>query len=1074
MLSMVNRSFTILLVMRGWNGRKVMKPAMATEYIPSPKKNKQKSSPRKRHNKKTGRERDLYRKNYFHACESLLTLILEKRQGKTAILSLKKSGPELPELLNQFSAGIAGTGLAVIFSVVCKVVGGRTPFCASKLLNTGFGFGLVWLSWYENDRERLSQTAHIVWKLEMGLADKLNVGAVMLQKAFGLVDLMLWQLTWLITSGRKGLKEAQQQGFSAVVELKDIAIRKGLKEAQQQGFSAVQPRSDAQTVVESNIIKGNMDHPSPQSIEGGGGIRLPIDNKLSDNWGSGGTDTIFEPQRDSSSAEPGSSRTTVNAPEKKLTLFALQVAVLEKMATGLGTMGFIWATVVLLGGYAIKLSKIDFWIITIILLIEGARIFSRSHELEWQHQSTWTIADASIHSFRALKSSSHLIVRAMKGIRGSISKHQSRELKEKTNDERPSNRSTRTWISSEVPLLPYASRFFLSRNISKLFYWLQLLSALACITLSVVRLLQLSHGNAIEPSPENRNHKSALIVFYGLALAESFLSLLEKAYWEWTITYRKLLEEVNNECDLRSSGMISIQRFFYDAYSECINGSIFDGLKLDLVSFATELLASDSSDEQLIGARILQKFSTNRQFSDDTLQKIGTSTLVIERLVEMLYWKNPQEAEIRQAAANIVSKLAGKKQNSLRVAGIPGAMESIASLLYTQRSSEGASDEILEKKIVYDRENYEFSVFNQLGLTILKKLARDNDNCEKIGNTRGLLPKIIDFTHTGERLLKNSHDRDNRILAVKRSLQALKLLARTSGTVGKQLRQEIMEIVFTVSNIREILKHGEAYPMLQNLGIEILTSLAFEEEAREKIGSTGGIIKELLRIFFLERNPEDQYHVRVAAGEAITMLAMENDRNCSRILNQEVLTKLMGALKDSALRINSARILRNLLTYAGQDCFVQLKEVSAAAPTVLKAIMSEENKLQEVMLGLAIQVFRFMTPQEASIALNQNGIDEGKLAMKLLKILKLYQYPLAKVPRIRRFAIELAIWMMTNNKATVRTFKVLGMEEELEILRETTSEIESFNIFSGTVGLCRHDIAIHSLVDNALELLADG
>ncbi|XP_042476680.1 uncharacterized protein LOC122058193 isoform X3 [Macadamia integrifolia] len=118
--------------------------------IPSPEKNKQKSSPRKRHNKKSGRGRDLYRKNYLHACEILLTLILEKRRGKNVILSLKKSGPELAELLNQFSAGIAGTGLAVIFSVVCKVVGGRATFCASKLLNSGIGFGLVWLSWSVN------------------------------------------------------------------------------------------------------------------------------------------------------------------------------------------------------------------------------------------------------------------------------------------------------------------------------------------------------------------------------------------------------------------------------------------------------------------------------------------------------------------------------------------------------------------------------------------------------------------------------------------------------------------------------------------------------------------------------------------------------------------------------------------------------------------------------------------------------------------------------------------------------------------------------------------------------------
>ncbi|KAJ4951505.1 hypothetical protein NE237_028337 [Protea cynaroides] len=160
----------------------------------------------------------------------------------------------------------------------------------------------------------------------------------------------------------------------------------------------------------------------------------------------------------------------------------------------------------------------------------------------------------------------------------------------------------------------------------------------------------------------------------------------------------------------------------------------------------------------------------------------------------MLNWKNPQEAEIRLAVAESLSKLAGKKQNSLRVAGIPGAMEFISSLLNTQRSSNGASDETLEGESVNDQQN-EFSAFNQLGLSILKKLARDHDNCEKIGNTRGLLPKIIDFSCTGERLFRNSHDKYSRILAAKKSLRMLKLLARTSGTAGKHLRQDIVEIV---------------------------------------------------------------------------------------------------------------------------------------------------------------------------------------------------------------------------------------------------------------------------------------
>lgn len=135
-------------------------------------------------------------------------------------------------------------------------------------------------------------------------------------------------------------------------------------------------------------------------------VRLQISETGSGN-------TMFEPRanitmRESSNVDFASPmKPAVRAPEKKLTLFALRLAVLEKAATGLGTLGFIWATVVLLGGFAITLDKTDFWFITIILLIEGTRIFSRSHELEWQHQATWSIADAGLNSFRALRASSH-------------------------------------------------------------------------------------------------------------------------------------------------------------------------------------------------------------------------------------------------------------------------------------------------------------------------------------------------------------------------------------------------------------------------------------------------------------------------------------------------------------------------------------------------------------------------------------------------------------------------------------------------------------------------------------------
>ncbi|GAU30720.1 hypothetical protein TSUD_39440 [Trifolium subterraneum] len=119
----------------------------STLAVPLKRPEKVKSKPSQKKNKKVARERDLFKKNYVHACESLLFLMADKRHHReTAILSLKKSGPELSELLTQFSVGIAGTGLAVVLSVICKLACGRVPFCASKVFNTGLGFGLVWLS----------------------------------------------------------------------------------------------------------------------------------------------------------------------------------------------------------------------------------------------------------------------------------------------------------------------------------------------------------------------------------------------------------------------------------------------------------------------------------------------------------------------------------------------------------------------------------------------------------------------------------------------------------------------------------------------------------------------------------------------------------------------------------------------------------------------------------------------------------------------------------------------------------------------------------------------------------------
>ncbi|KAE8812939.1 hypothetical protein D1007_10035 [Hordeum vulgare] len=62
--------------------------------------------------------------------------------------------------------------------------------------------------------------------------------------------------------------------------------------------------------------------------------------------------------------------------EKWLNYFARYIALLERVGNGLGTLAFIWGTVVVLGGFS-EFLGMDFWITTVIVFLEAFREFSR-------------------------------------------------------------------------------------------------------------------------------------------------------------------------------------------------------------------------------------------------------------------------------------------------------------------------------------------------------------------------------------------------------------------------------------------------------------------------------------------------------------------------------------------------------------------------------------------------------------------------------------------------------------------------------------------------------------------------
>ncbi|TVU31125.1 hypothetical protein EJB05_22796, partial [Eragrostis curvula] len=494
---------------------------------------------------------------------------------------------------------------------------------------------------------------------------------------------------------------------------------------------------------------------------------------------------------------------------------------------------------------------------------------------------------------------------------------------------------------------------FVSRKIGRLLNWLQVLSALACVALSFMRLWKRDFG----AGDGTKNKRPALLLFYTLTLLEASLFLREKAYWSWKLSFRQLLHEVSADCELGAYGPTSLTRFFYDAYSRCLAGSIFDGIKMDLVAFAEDLIQSDFLDEQLIGARILQQFAATDAAA---LWEVGASPRSIDSLIEMITWKRPDEEEVRRCAAEVVAKLASRRQNALRVSAIPGAIESIMSLLHTAPlPRDGAYDHL---------------PFNLLGLLILKRLAEDHDNCGKIGTTRGLLAKIIDFTRAPPTLLRDPHAAESQVRAVKRALQLVKMLVSATGSTGKALRQEVAENVFSVSHLRGVLQHGGRgqHRELRKLAIDVLTGLAMEDTGKVAIVSTGGVIKLLLSVF---AGAEDR-DLGCEAGEALAILALESKAGCSAILkaHHDVLGRILPALQviGDARRLNAARrALRNLCAYSGEEHRDSLRAVTEELPAALNATLApESDKILETSIGLTSEICRFIDGERFSAELS--------------------------------------------------------------------------------------------------------
>ncbi|KAG6557506.1 hypothetical protein Mapa_000780 [Marchantia paleacea] len=841
-------------------------------------------------------------------------------------------------------------------------------------------------------------------------------------------------------------------------------------------------------------------------------------------------------------------RSNAKAPEQRITIFALRMAIIEKAASRLGTLSFLWATVVILGGFATTVNQLDFGIVTIIILAESSRIFSRSHELEWQRLSVRSHESIGQRFLRAASTSfQHNITFAknckkrLKKCIGSVeaadtvghpptsgapdqgptstSTSAATATRRRSSKKKSSSCKTtavadqaRIWNAPSIQLVPYTNHLLTSKRISRLLYAVQIVSALGTIGLAVWRLYvhdYFYNPNNDQPMPPNIT--VSMSVFYALSIAEALLFLLEKFLWELRIRHSKILDRVNEEAGLGPENLESVKQFFYDVYSACLKGSVFDGLEMDLVSFAIEWLQEEDYKQQLGGARLLNRIvsvdgkARCDYFAADCLRRLGTAPGIIERLVEMLSWNSKKDEPLLVEVAGIVCRLVACNRNASRIVAIPGSVDGIISLLLPH-----------EYPSPDDKNHYKTAkAYLELrlnGLRILKYLCFDHNNSAKIGKTRGILSILILFCEV--RNEKSFTDSVNSVFlkyhlkTYKKSLQILALLASATNTSGGLLRRRIADVVSGLKNLRDIIQFGDNQPELQKISVEIVYHLALDEGVRITIGSTGGVISNLFNLFASYNDIKDLAHNELTenvakrqeasemAGKALSRIILQNEKNTLKTTTlvsengEPFLEVIMHSLSKPLEGLTACAASRDIATCSAQilrsvfesvEASLKEKLAKECVPLVMQNIAMRQidgrSTLYESYLGLAPKVLERLDQEAYLQAINQ--INKQEWMDQLYQNLR-HTPTTNKYPSIRRYTIELlyviaerdvphlSFYNVIQAKKTANGIKIC---DELHRTADSISEVENFCLFSGLIGYTRHHEEMEDLVARVIKIM---
>ncbi|EAZ12159.1 hypothetical protein OsJ_02040 [Oryza sativa Japonica Group] len=642
----------------------------------------------------------------------------------------------------------------------------------------------------------------------------------------------------------------------------------------------------------------------------------------------------------------------------------------------------------------------------------------------------------------------------------------------------------------------YAKRcscgFFLAKLLLMGFALVLYSAAVASVVLAALRLSKQDYVDpADQGSSDHKSIKGSLNLFYGLVLVQGASDLLAQAMF--TVADIQLVLKITEAYQLGPLGKQMVSHYMLVTYLRCSGGNVREAMNMDLVSFAMELVRSNSIADRLVGVGVLDSILRVPKYRALALMRLRASADTVGGVVSMLGLTNNTRKEVntRGHAAGVILELS----RDLLLESFPAMLPIVSSLIVAADNSGNDVTVSME--------------FTWFGVKILNKIMDNPDNCNKVADADGqVIASIVNLTAvTGDdrslSIVSSSAVRDEEIIL--EAVQVLHKLVSAAGDSGRVLRCKVSDNVYVLRNISKILQHPRSQVKLLVEAIGVLACLALDETGREEIASSPQIIRKLVsflvpRSQMISEISADRRQLAKPNAEALVMLAMDNQSIVWKIqeeLKPQDMQKLVEMLSadSTGFKTNVAKLSGILHANSrAEHAHLQKTIINTALPTLLKAIKSEVEKLEDPVLyagehannfqewrtkqgallesfvGLSVQICTSIHASDFNEALRSANVTVYMVMQKLRKILDLYKSPAIEFPGIRRVAVELIIWMKQCSSHCNEVFFQCEMDKALKEVAGTEERLEMFKIFYYGVGIVKHSEPISSLVNLALGL----